>query len=190
MCGFDLDSDCYFQLVSCFNFIMLLTQSLSPATSNIPLSSPERNGSGTVSPSGLQPRSLVSPSSKLDSIKAWSINTYKCTKQIISERLGKSSRTVDSELESQIEALKETQKKYANILRLARALSSHFHNVVQTQRALGDAFSELSQKSPELQDEFSYNAETQKALWKNGEVLMGMIIAVTVVPILTRVDCR
>ena len=82
-------------------------------------------------------------------------------------------RTVDLELEAQIEALRDTQRKYANILRLARALTSHFHNVVQTQRQLGDAFGELAQKSPELQEEFSYNAETQKVLSKNGETLLG-----------------
>ncbi len=49
------------------------------------------------------------------------------------EKLGKTSRTVDVELEGQIEALRETQRKYANILRLARALTSHFYHVVQTQ---------------------------------------------------------
>lgn len=84
-------------------------------------------------------------------------------------------KTVDVELEAQIEALRDTQRKYANILRLARALSNHFYHVVQTQRALGDAFSEMSQKSPELQEEFSYNSETQKALCKNGEILLGEI---------------
>ncbi len=49
------------------------------------------------------------------------------------EKLGKTSRTVDVELEGQIEALRDTQRKYANILRLARALTSHFYHVVQTQ---------------------------------------------------------
>ena len=54
----------------------------------------------------MSPVSLTSPNSengavirsgnsKMDTIKSWSISTYKCTKQIISERLGKSSRTVD-----------------------------------------------------------------------------------------------
>jgi hypothetical protein len=38
-----------------------------------------------------------------------------------------------SELEGQIELLRDTQRKYSNILRLARALSSHFYHVVQTQ---------------------------------------------------------
>ena len=122
--------------------------------------------------SGLSP----SAASKLDFLKAWSINTYKCTKQLISERFGRGSRTVDLELEAQIEALRDTQRKYANVLRLARALTNHFYHVVQTQRALGDTFSELSQKNPELGDEFSYNSETQKILAKNGETLLGMNI--------------
>ena len=111
--------------------------------------------------------------SKLDTIKHWSVNTFKCTKQLISEKFGKGSKTVDLELESQIETLKDMQRKYANILRLARTLTNHFQQVVQTQRALGEAFSEQSQRNPELQEEFSYNCETQRNLVKNGEVLLG-----------------
>ncbi|XP_066555911.1 arfaptin-2b isoform X7 [Amia ocellicauda] len=112
---------------------------------------------------------------KFDIVKKWGINTYKCTKQMISERFGRGSRTVDLELEAQIDVLRDTKRKYENILRLARALTNHFYSMVQTQRALGDTFSDLSQKSPELQDEFGYNAETQKLLCKNGETLLGAI---------------
>uniref|UniRef100_A0A673CBV3 Arfaptin-2-like n=1 Tax=Sphaeramia orbicularis TaxID=375764 RepID=A0A673CBV3_9TELE len=112
---------------------------------------------------------------KLDSVKKWGINTYKCTKQMFSERFGRGSRTVDLELEAQIDVLRETKYKYENILRLATALTSHFQSMVQTQQALGDTFTDLSQKSPELQDEFGYNAETQKLLCKNGEALLGAI---------------
>lgn len=151
------------------------SHSVPPATSTIPLTSPDRNGFGSATDSGAtSPKSAIIQA-KLDTLKAWSINTYKCTRQVISERFGKGSRTVDLELEGQIEALKDTQKKYANILRLARAMSSHFYNVVQTQRALGEAFSEMSQKNPELQEEFSYNSETQKTLSKNGETLLGAL---------------
>ncbi|XP_020563781.1 arfaptin-2 isoform X1 [Oryzias latipes] len=112
---------------------------------------------------------------KLDSVKKWGINTYKCTKQMFSEKFGRGSRTVDLELEAQIELLKDTKSKYENILRLATALISHFQSMVETQQALGDTFTDLSQKSPELQDEFGYNAETQKLLCKNGESLLGAI---------------
>ncbi|XP_030055631.1 arfaptin-2 isoform X3 [Microcaecilia unicolor] len=112
---------------------------------------------------------------KFDIVKKWGINTYKCTKQMISERFGRGSRTVDLELETQIELLRDTKRKYESVLQLARSLTNHFYNMVQTQRALGDAFSDLSQKSPELQEEFGYNAETQKLLCKNGETLLGAV---------------
>uniref|UniRef100_A0A671WN30 ADP-ribosylation factor interacting protein 2b n=1 Tax=Sparus aurata TaxID=8175 RepID=A0A671WN30_SPAAU len=112
---------------------------------------------------------------KLETVKKWGINTYKCTKQMISERFGRGSRTVDLELEAQIEVLRDTKRKYESVLRLARALTNHFYNMVQTQHALGDTFADLSQKSPELRDEFGYNAETQKLLCKNGETLLGAI---------------
>uniref|UniRef100_A0A3B3DJB5 ADP-ribosylation factor interacting protein 2b n=1 Tax=Oryzias melastigma TaxID=30732 RepID=A0A3B3DJB5_ORYME len=112
---------------------------------------------------------------KLEYMKKWGFNTYKCTKQMISERFGRGSRTVDLEMEAQIEVLRDTKKKYENVLRLARALTNHFYNMVQTQHALGDTFADLSQKSPELRDEFGYNAETQKLLCKNGETLLGAI---------------
>ncbi|XP_051966192.1 arfaptin-2-like isoform X1 [Xyrauchen texanus] len=112
---------------------------------------------------------------KFDSVKKWSINTYKCTKQMFSEHFGRGTKTMDLELEAEIDVLRETKLKYECILRLAQELTNHFYNMVQTQQALGDTFSDLSQKSPELQDEFGYNAETQRLLCKNGETLLGAI---------------
>jgi len=131
-----------------------------PASSSIPLTTPSPGGGN---------------SNKLTYIKNWTISTYKCGRQSLYEKLGKTSRTVDSELESQIEVLRETQRKYSNILRLARALTSHFYHVVQTQNSLGECFSDLAHKSPELQEEFLYNAETQRNLTKNGEQLLAAL---------------
>ncbi|XP_053316496.1 arfaptin-1 isoform X4 [Spea bombifrons] len=112
---------------------------------------------------------------KLELVRRWSLNTYKCTRQIISEKLGRGSRTVDLELEAQIEILRDNKKKYEHILKLAQTLSSQLYQMVQTQRQLGDAFSDLSLKSLELHEEFGYNADTQKLLAKNGETLLGAI---------------
>uniref|UniRef100_A0A1B6DMN0 AH domain-containing protein n=1 Tax=Clastoptera arizonana TaxID=38151 RepID=A0A1B6DMN0_9HEMI len=139
----------------------------SNSTTNVTTpSSPSQNGDSQF---------LKAPQSKIETIKNWSISTYKCTKQLMFEKLGKTSRTVDTELETQIELLRDTQRKYSNILRLSRALSSHFYHVVQTQHALGEAFSDLAQKSPELQEEFLYNSETQRNLTKNGETLLNAL---------------
>ncbi|XP_021960901.1 arfaptin-2 isoform X2 [Folsomia candida] len=120
-------------------------------------------------------RALQSPSSKIETIKNWSISTYKCTKQMMFERMGKSSRTVDSELESRIEHLRDIKRRYLQVLGLSRAFTSHFYHVIQTQQALAEAFADLAQKSPELQQEFLYNADTQRNLHKNGEILLSAL---------------
>lgn len=143
-----------------------LSQTAAPASMTSPSMNSTQNG---------DPQIIKAQQSKIESIKNWSISTYKCTKQLMFEKLGKTSRTVDKELEAQIEQLRDTQRKYSNILRLSRALASHFYHVVQTQHALGEAFSDLAQKSPELQEEFLYNAETQRSLTKNGETLLGAL---------------
>ncbi|XP_063165893.1 arfaptin-1 isoform X2 [Candoia aspera] len=112
---------------------------------------------------------------KLELVRRWSLNTYKCTRQIISEKLGRGSRTVDLELEAQIEILRDNKKKYENVLKLAQTLSTQLFQMVHTQRQLGDAFADLSLKSLELHEEFGYNADTQKLLAKNGETLLGAV---------------
>ncbi|KAM6940566.1 arfaptin-1 isoform 2-T2 [Xenentodon cancila] len=112
---------------------------------------------------------------KLDLVRKWSITTYKCTRQILSEKLGRGSRTVDLELEAQIELLRDNKKKYQNVIKLAQTLASQLSQIMQTQRQLGDAFADLSLKSPELHEEFGYNADTQKLLSKNGETLLAAI---------------
>ncbi|XP_028658522.1 arfaptin-1 isoform X2 [Erpetoichthys calabaricus] len=112
---------------------------------------------------------------KLELVRKWSINTYKCTRQILSEKLGRGSRTVDLELEAQIDILRDNKRKYEHVVKLAQTLSNQLYQMVQTQRQLGDAFADLSLKSLELHEEFGYNAETQKLLSKNGETLLGAI---------------
>uniref|UniRef100_A0A8C2AX24 ADP-ribosylation factor interacting protein 2a n=1 Tax=Cyprinus carpio TaxID=7962 RepID=A0A8C2AX24_CYPCA len=85
---------------------------------------------------------------KFDSVKKWSIDTYKCTKQMFSEHFGRDTKTM--ELEAQIDVLRETKMKYEHILRLACELTNHFYNMI-------------------------YNVETQRLLCKNGEILLGAI---------------
>ncbi|CAF4840462.1 unnamed protein product [Pieris macdunnoughi] len=133
--------------------------------------SPEMTPNGAANTSTL----LRSSSTKLENLKNWSVSTYKCTKQLLYEKLGKSSRTVDTELEAQIEMLRETQRKYLNVLRLSTALAAQLSAASNTQRALGEAFADLAQKSPELQTQFLYNADTQRSLTRNGETLLAAL---------------
>lgn len=69
---------------------------------------------------------------------------------MLSEKLGRGSRTVDVELDAQIEILRDNKRKYQYVIRLAQTLASQLSQMIQTQKQLGDAFSDLSLKSPEL----------------------------------------
>ena len=91
-------------------------------------------------------------SQKMEHLKKLSISTYKYTRQYLSEKFGKGTRTVDTELEGQIILLKEAQVKYINVLKVAKQMTHHFLHMVQSQRGLADAFTDLGMKSPELQN--------------------------------------
>ncbi|KAM5195939.1 LOW QUALITY PROTEIN: arfaptin-1-like [Hipposideros larvatus] len=108
---------------------------------------------------------------KFKLVRKWSLNKYKCTRQLMSEKLGHSSRTVNLELDYQIDVLKDNKKKYEHILRLAQMFSSHLSHMVHIQKELGNAFADLSLKSLDLHKDFGQNVDTQRLMAKNGEIL-------------------
>lgn len=170
--GFQHESSSSVIVMNDMKTTRIIPNNLSLRNSNSPGSNPDTPFSPVLSPSQ---EFLKNGATKIDSLKNWGISTYKCTRQLMLEKLGKSNKTTDTELEAQINDLRETQRKYLSVLRLSRTFNTHFHQVVATQHALSEAFSDLAQKSPELQEEFLYNAETQRNLTKNGEVLLNAI---------------
>ncbi|KAL7375780.1 hypothetical protein ABVT39_023812 [Epinephelus coioides] len=112
---------------------------------------------------------------KLEKVRKWSITTYKCTRQALSEKLGRGSRTVDLDLEPRLELLKDDRLRYENVTKLAQTLANQLTQFTVTQKTLGDAFTELSLKTPTLHVEFGVNAEAQRFLSKSGETLTAAI---------------
>lgn len=137
---------------------------------------PQKPGSGTVV---VQGNNKNPASEKLQRVRKWSITTYKCTRQALSEKLGRGSRTVDLDLEPRLELLKDDRQRYENVTKLAQTLANQLAQFTVTQKTLGEAFSELSVKTPTLHVEFGLNAEAQKFLSKSGETLTEAINAFT-----------
>ena len=108
-------------------------------------------------------------------IKEWGAHQIKITKQLVQERFGHGVRTVDSELEHRIETLKETQKKYSQLMSLARQFQANFTFVVETQKSMAEHFAFMSIRSPELHTQFHVNSETQKVISRNGDILLEAI---------------
>lgn len=116
---------------------------------------------------------------KLERVRKWSITTYKCTRQALSEKLGRGSRTVDLDLERRLELLKDDRQRFENITKVAQTLANQLAQITVTQKTLGDAFSELKVKSPVLHAEYGLNAEAQRFLSKSGETLTAAINSFT-----------
>uniref|UniRef100_A0A8C5GLC0 Arfaptin-1-like n=2 Tax=Gouania willdenowi TaxID=441366 RepID=A0A8C5GLC0_GOUWI len=157
----------------------------SPEATAAPSEFPPEVNSGPVEQTGELPVTPLKPlsgpviipgnknqaSEKLERIRKWSIITYKCTKQTLSEKFGLGSHTVDLELEPRLEVLKENRLRYSHMTKLAQTLANQLAQFTVTQKSLGDAFTDLSLKSPTLHVEFGMNADAQKFLSKNGETL-------------------
>ena len=104
--------------------------------------------------------------------KEWSVHQIKVTKQLVSERFGRGLRTVDSDLDNRIESLRETQRKYAQLMSLMQQFTMTFVHVLDTQKSLAEHFAFMSVRAPELHTEFHYNSETQKVIARNGDTLL------------------
>jgi len=113
--------------------------------------------------------------SKFNTLKDWSSFQFKCTKQLLSERIGNGVRTVDVELENRISNLRDTHKKYQQLVALTDTFVTHFRSVIDTQRSLAEHFAFMSVRSTELHTEFHFNAEVQKMVAKNGETLLSAL---------------
>lgn len=120
----------------------------------------------------LQGRQARTLSETTSSIREWSVQHMKVTRQFLSERFGRGLKTVDPQLDDRLGKLRDMQRKYNHLTSLMGHLQSHFQNVVDTQQSLAEHFAFLSVRCPELHTEFVYNSEAQKKMAKNGTGLL------------------
>lgn len=99
--------------------------------------------------------------SPMDSLREWSISTFKCTKQLINEKRGNCSITNDAQLQADIEQLRETRIKLVQMLRTSQQMNIHYTNLVKTQRQLHGLMNEMSIKC------FTVNANNINNLTSN-----------------------
>lgn len=84
--------------------------------------------------------------SPMDSIKEWSVSTFKCTKQLINERRGICSITNDAQLRADIEQLRDNRNKLVQMLRTGMQMTNHYSQLVKTQKQLHGLMNEMSIK--------------------------------------------
>lgn len=82
----------------------------------------------------------------MDSLRDWSLNTFKCTKQLINEKRGICSVTNDAQLQSDIDQFRENRSKLIQMLRTAQQMNNHYKQLVETQGHLYGLMNEMSVK--------------------------------------------
>lgn len=125
----------------------------------------------------------------IDALKEWSLSTYKCTKQMLNEKLGKCDRTVDLELEAEIEKLRDSQNRYEQVLLLSKNMCNQYSIMIMQQNAMYEHLNELAiretksslssadnyEKHSTLSNDFKQNAEMMRSIAKNGEKLLSAL---------------
>ena len=99
---------------------------------------------GDLNSTGLLATLATPKNTPLDSMKEWTDTFYKCTLQYVNEKLGKCQRTVDASLETEIERLRDTQRKYSNILETCRHMIKVYNTLVRQQQYICKSFGELA----------------------------------------------
>ncbi|XP_067943913.1 arfaptin-2-like isoform X2 [Watersipora subatra] len=125
------------------------------------------------------PPAAMAGGSKLDQVKAqvkdFSIDTFRTTKQLFSEIMGKGARTVDPKVDVAISELRVLQATYVKLIDEVTRMQSCFSNFVYTQKCVTNVLGELALREPKLSSDFNMNAESQKLLIVNGEQLLGAL---------------
>ncbi|KAF7489283.1 Arfaptin-1 [Sarcoptes scabiei] len=165
------------------------TLSLEPSMSGSVHSNDIINSSAIITANN-----AINRNTPMDALKEWSLSTYKCTKQLINEKLGKCPRTVDADLEIEIEKLRDTQHKYECILKLSRDLLNQYTTMIATQNIMAEQLNELALRETKssavsnnanietkdisspaencLSNDFKQNAEMLKSIARNGDKLL------------------
>lgn len=103
--------------------------------------------SRAISGQNLVTRLITLPGqSPMDSIKEWSVSTFKCTKQLLNEKRGIGSVTNDNQLQADFEQLRDNRSKLAQMLRIGQQMTNHYTQLVKTQKQLHSLMNEMSIK--------------------------------------------
>lgn len=138
-----------------FSYFILVDTNIIPGTSSAATILSATDFSGTtrmLNSKNLPGQNLVTklislpPQSPMESLKEWSVSTFKCTKQMINEKRGTCSITNDVQLQSDIEQLRENRNKLVQMLKVVQQMNFQYIQLVRSQRQLYELTNEMSIK--------------------------------------------
>lgn len=99
---------------------------------------------------------------KVESLKKWTIGTFKNSRQQILEHMGKVDKTVDEDFEKECGGIKELHKAYGSIVTAAREFTKLLTQLTQAERNLAESFQQLSVKETSIKSQCVTTSESMR----------------------------
>uniref|UniRef100_A0A914L3B1 AH domain-containing protein n=2 Tax=Meloidogyne incognita group TaxID=654580 RepID=A0A914L3B1_MELIC len=108
---------------------------------------------------------------KIDSLKKWTLTTYKNTKHLYLEHMGKIDKTSDLDLNARIAELQELRKCYRELLSNARNFTNYMVLANNMQKCMASALCELATKETAISKELNMQSELFSVMGQHSEPL-------------------
>ncbi|CAD6188305.1 unnamed protein product [Caenorhabditis auriculariae] len=108
---------------------------------------------------------------KVESIKKWTIGTFKNSRQQLLEHMGKIDKTVDPEFEEKCDSLKEIHQRYGAVVLASRQFSQVLSQMAAAEKKFSESFFQLSVKEDQLKAQCNATAEVMKQVGEQASSL-------------------
>ncbi|EYB87179.1 hypothetical protein Y032_0267g759 [Ancylostoma ceylanicum] len=99
---------------------------------------------------------------KVESLKKWTIGTFKNSKQQILEHMGKIDKTVDAEFEKECDNIKELHKRYGSVVAASREFTNLLTQLSQAEKNLAESLHLLSEKETAIKSQVTTTSDSMR----------------------------
>ncbi|KAK6030836.1 Arfaptin-like domain protein, partial [Ostertagia ostertagi] len=112
---------------------------------------------------------------KVESLKKWTIGTFKNSRQQLLEHMGKIDKTVDEQFEKECEELKDLHRRYGAVVNAAREFTNLLTQLTQAEKNLAESLQQLSIKEVAIKPQCSTTSESMRRVAEQATALDGCL---------------
>ncbi|XGW18930.1 hypothetical protein V3C99_003045 [Haemonchus contortus] len=112
---------------------------------------------------------------KVESLKKWTIGTFKNSRQQLLEHMGKIDKTTDEQFEKECEELKELHRRYGCVVNAAREFTNLLTQLTQAEKNLAESLQQLSVKELAIKPQCTTTSESMRRVAEQATALDGCL---------------
>ncbi|KAK6742388.1 hypothetical protein RB195_009948 [Necator americanus] len=99
---------------------------------------------------------------KVESLKKWTIGTFKNSRQQLLEHMGKIDKTIDVEFEKECDNIKELHKRYGAVVAASREFTNLLTQLSQAEKNLAESLHSLSLKEVAIKSQVGTTSDSMR----------------------------